>query len=69
MQVLFDSRLKVPTSGGSSNYETEEKSISSKKEETVGKGGGVWLAKGEKDEVRLSVSALVIHCVLCHLCL
>ena len=32
-----------------------------------GKGGGIWLAKGEKYEVRLSVSALVINCVLCHI--
>ena len=43
------------------------KSISTKKEETLGKGGGVWYKKGEKSEVRSSVSELVIHCVLCHI--
>ena len=65
-RYCFDSRSKVPTPGGSMN--TRQKKINLKqKEEMVGKGGGIWLAKGEKDEVILIDSALVIHCVLCHL--
>ena len=45
------------------------KSISCKKIGTVGKGGGIWSEKGDKDELRLSVSSLTMHCVLCHLCI